>query len=98
MFFVVAIRVLMTWVYNNMGRSLFAMDLLHPGFFVWWYLWPVDGTGLSVPSFYDPRTLAITAIAMTALVTFVWGPQTLASRRIRRGQMLATAALGSPQP
>jgi membrane protease YdiL (CAAX protease family) len=97
MLYVVAIRVLMVWVYNNMGRSLFAMDLLHPGFFVWWYLWPVDGTGLSVPSFYDPRNLAITAIVMAAVVTFVWGRRTLASPWTERGQVMATGVLGSRQ-
>ena len=79
--FVVAIRVLMTWVYDNTGRSLFAMDLLHPGLFVWWYLWPVDGTGLSVPAFYDPRNLAITAIVLAAGVTLLWGSKTLATLR-----------------
>jgi CAAX protease family protein len=98
MLFVVAIRVLMTWVYNNIGRSLFAMDLLHPGFFVWWYLWPVDGTGLSVPSFYDPRNLAITAIALAAVVTLLWGPKTLAGFWAGRRQAMAPAALGRAQP
>jgi membrane protease YdiL (CAAX protease family) len=98
MLFVIAIRVLMTWVYVNIGRSLFAMDLLHPGFFVWWYLWPVDGTGLSVPSFYDPRNLAITAIAMAAVVTFLWGSKTLSTLRFARGQPLATASLGGGRP
>jgi membrane protease YdiL (CAAX protease family) len=98
MLFVVAIRVLMTWVYNNMGRSLFAMDLLHPGFFVWWYLWPVDGRGLSIPSFYDPRNLAITAIVLAAVVTLVWGPKTLAGFWAGRRQAVAPPALGRAQP
>ena len=94
MVYVVAIRVLMVWVYNNIGRSLFAMDLLHPGFFVWWYLWPVSGTGLSVPSFYDPRSLAITATVMAAVVTFLWGPKTLSRFWVGRGPAVATAPLG----
>ena len=80
--YVVALRVLMAWVYNNTGRSLFAMDLLHPGLFVWWYLWPVSGTGLSMPSLYDPRSLALTAIFLAAAVTFLWGPKTLARFRL----------------
>ena len=74
------------------------MDLLHPGFFVWWYLWPVDGTGLSVPSFYDPRNLAITAIALAAVVTLLWGPKTLAGFWAGRRQAMAPAALGRAQP
>ena len=83
--YVVALRVLMTWIYNNTGRSLFAMDLLHPGLFVWWYLWPVDGKGLSMPSVYDPRNLALIACALAAVVTYLWGPETLAQYRYAGG-------------
>jgi membrane protease YdiL (CAAX protease family) len=72
--YVVALRVLMAWIYNNAGQSLFAMDLLHPGLFVWWYLWPVTGTGLSVPAVYDPRSLAIIATLLAVVVSWLWGP------------------------
>jgi hypothetical protein len=54
------------------------MDLLHPGLFVWWYLWPVSGAGLSMPKVYDPRSLALIALAMAAAVTYLWSPKTLA--------------------
>jgi membrane protease YdiL (CAAX protease family) len=81
MLYVVAMRVLMTWVYNNVGRSLFAMDLLHPGMFVWWYLWPVTGSGVSVPSLYDPRSLALVTIGIAAVATWLWGSRTLAQFR-----------------
>ena len=91
--FVVALRVLMVWIYNNSGRSLFTMDLVHPGFFVWWYLWPVSGAGLSVPSFYDPRNLAITSIAMAVVVAVLWGSKTLASFRYGLGPAVGTAAV-----
>jgi hypothetical protein len=80
--YVVALRVLMAWIYNNTGRSLFAMDLLHPGLFVWWYLWPVTGTGLSLPSVYDPRSLAMIATVLAVAVTWLWGPRTLAKWRL----------------
>jgi membrane protease YdiL (CAAX protease family) len=80
--YVVALRVLMVWIYNNAGRSLFAMDLLHPGLFVWWYLWPVTGTGLSMPSVYDPRSLAMIAAILAAAVTWLWGAKTLARWRL----------------
>ena len=86
MLYVVGLRLLMTWVYNNTGWSLFAMDLLHPGFFVWWYLWPVDGTGLSVPSFYDPRSLAVTAAILVLVVTYGRGARTLARNRFARSR------------
>ena len=79
--YVVALRVLMTWVYNNAGQSLFAMDWLHPGLFVWWYLWPVSGAGVSMPAVYDPRSLALIALALAATVTYLWGPKTLARYR-----------------
>ena len=79
--YVVALRVLMAWIYNNTGRSLFAMDLLHPGLFVWWYLWPVSGVGLSMPVVYDPRNLALITIVLAATVTYLWGPRTLAQYR-----------------
>ena len=99
MAYVVALRVLMTWVYNNVGRSLFVMDLLHPGFFVWWYLWPVDGTGLSVPGFYDPRSLAFTAATLALLATVGWGARTLARRRFAvRWSPGARAPMSAPAP
>ena len=79
--YVVALRVLMGWIYNNTGKSLFAMDLLHPGLFVWWYLWPVSGAGLSIPSVYDPRNLALITTASAALVVYLWRPETLARFR-----------------
>jgi CAAX protease family protein len=89
--YVVALRVLMAWVYNNTGKSLFAMDLLHPGLFVWWYLWPVSGTGLSMPALYEPRNLALIAIVLAATVTYLWGPKTLNQYRgIRRRVYLET--------
>ena len=71
----------MAWIYNNTGKSLFAMDLLHPGLFVWWYLWPVTGQGLSMPTVYDPRNLALITIGLAAIVTYLWGPKTLVQYR-----------------
>ncbi len=52
--YVIATRVLFGWLYNNAGRSLFAMGLVHPGMGIYWYLWPVSAN-LGLPSFYDPR-------------------------------------------
>ena len=82
--YVIALRVLMVWIYNNMGKSLFAMDILHPGVFVWWYLWPVSGAGLSIPSLYDPRNLALTMILVVVSVTYLWGSKTPAQFRFAR--------------
>jgi len=81
--YVVASRVLFVWIYNNTGKSLFAMALLHPGFGVYWYLWPVSAN-LGIPSFYDPRNLALTAIVLAVIVTFLWGSKTLSNFRSHR--------------
>ncbi len=78
--YVVASRVLFVWIYNNTGKSLFAMGLLHPGFGVYWYLWPVSAN-LGTPSFYDPRNLAFTSIVLAVTVLFLWGPRTLTQYR-----------------
>ncbi len=83
--YVVATRVLFAWLYNNAGRSLFAMGLVHPGMGIYWYLWPVS-ENLGVPSFYDPRTLAYTALLLATLVVAVWGPATLARYRFSKAQ------------
>jgi membrane protease YdiL (CAAX protease family) len=95
--YVVALRVLMTWIYSNTGRSLFAMDLLHPGFFVWWYLWPVSGTGLSMPAVYDPRSLALIALTLAAIVTYLWGPDTLTRFRFSRKPASVAVASASSE-
>ncbi len=78
--YVVATRVLFVWLYNNAGKSLFAIALVHPGAGIYWYLWPVSAD-LGIPSFYDPRNLALTAIVLTAIVVFLWGPKTLTQYR-----------------
>jgi CAAX protease family protein len=78
--YVVATRVLFVWLYNNTGKSLFAIALIHPGMGIYWYLWPVSAN-LGIPSFYDPRNLALTAIALATIVTFLWGSKTLAHYR-----------------
>jgi len=82
----VATRVLFVWLYNNAGKSLFAMGLVHPGMGIYWYLWPVSAN-FGIPAFYDPRNLAITAIVLAAIVTFLWGPSTLAQYRYARASV-----------
>jgi membrane protease YdiL (CAAX protease family) len=81
--YVVATRVLFIWLYNNTGKSLFAIALIHPGMGIYWYLWPVSAN-LGIPSFYDPRNLALTAIVLATIVTFLWGSKTLAEYRYVR--------------
>ena len=75
--YTVAGRVLMVWIYNNAGKSLFSMALTHSTFGLFWSLWPTENMHRAVP-FYDPRIMAFTAIFYVAIVTFLWGSKTLA--------------------
>ncbi len=78
--YVVALRVLMGWIYNNTGVACLPWTCSIPGF-SWCNLWPVSGAGLSMPRLYDPRNLALIAVALAATVTYLWDPKTLAQCR-----------------
>lgn len=82
--YTVAARVLMVWIYNNAGKSMFAMALTHWAFGLFWTLWPVENLHRAAP-FYDPRIMAITAIFYAVIVTLLWGSTTLAQYRYRWG-------------
>jgi membrane protease YdiL (CAAX protease family) len=82
--YIVAGRVLFVWIYNNSGRSLFAMALLHSTFGVFWTLWPETGNLQKAPPEYDPRVAALVTVSFAAIVTSVWGYQTLANCRCVR--------------
>jgi membrane protease YdiL (CAAX protease family) len=71
----VMIRVVMVWLYNNTGKSVFAAALFHTTINVSWQLFPIHG------SYYDPRVTSLIMTFVTAIVTVVWGPRTLARRR-----------------
>lgn len=81
--YTVAVRVLMVWIYNNAGKSLFAMALTHWTFGMFWSLWPVENLH-RVVSFYDPRIMAFTAALYAVIVTLLWGSKTLAQYRFAR--------------
>ncbi len=71
----VATRVLVVWLYNNTGKSVFATALFHTMTNVSWLLFPIYG------SHYDPRIAGpITALA-AVLVAVAWGPRTLSRYR-----------------
>lgn len=75
-FYSVALRILIVWLYNNTRKSVFAAIVFHDMDNVSVYsLFPDPG------SHYDPAiTGALTAIA-AVIVTFLWGPKTLARFR-----------------
>ena len=73
--FTVATRVLMVWLYNNTGKSVFGAALFHAMVNVSWF--PFPNSGLQ----YDPRITGIIAAFAAVIVTVVWGHRTLARYR-----------------
>ena len=71
----VAGRVLIVWLYNNAGHSVFAAAAFHTMTNVTWQLFPVNG------SYWDPRFTGLIMAFAAAIVSIVWGPRTLARYR-----------------
>jgi uncharacterized protein len=71
----VASRVLIVWLYNNTGKSVFAAILYHAISNVSWFLFPNYG------SHYDPRITGLILAGAAAIVTVIWGPRTFARDR-----------------
>jgi len=94
--YIIAGRILFTWVYNNSGKSLFSMALMHSTFGLFWILFPATGNLQKASSYYDPRIAAFIAIAYVVLVTFLWGSKTLAQYRFARSS--ESRASGKNQP
>lgn len=72
-----ATRVLITWLYDNTGRSVFVAALCHASSNLAWQLFPVNG------SHYDPRVTGLITLATAIVVVLVFGPKTLV-RELRR--------------
>lgn len=74
--FLVAARVVFVWLYNNTGKSVFAVAVLHAMVNVSWQLFPNNG------SHYDPRIAALIMVVVAVAVAVVWQPRTLARYRV----------------
>jgi membrane protease YdiL (CAAX protease family) len=68
----VPFRILIVWLYNNTGRSLLAAIVFHATSNVSQFSFPNYG------SHYDPFITALILAVTATIVTFVWGPETLA--------------------
>jgi uncharacterized protein len=68
----VFLRVIMVWIFNNTGKSVFAMILFHTMLNISPYLVPNYG------SHYDPFIFAVLLFITTIVITFLWGTKTLA--------------------
>ena len=73
----VGLRVLIVWLYNNTGKSVFAATLFHAMIDVTWVLFPVYG------SYYNPEITGIIIIITANIVAFLSKPKTLARYRHR---------------
>jgi CAAX protease family protein len=70
-----AARVIIAWLYNNTGRSVFVAAVYHAMINLTWQLFPVNG------SYYDPRVSGLIAALAAVVVVMVWGPRTMAMRK-----------------
>src|SRR5512134_1493342 len=82
--YIIVGRVLYVWVYNNSGKSLFSMALMHSTFGVFWILFPATDNLQKATPYYDPRIAALVAMSYVAIVTLLWGSKTLAHYRFAR--------------
>jgi len=71
----IAVRVLIVWIYDNTGRSVFAASVFHAMVNITWQLFPIDG------SYFDPRITSPIVAAFAALTLVPWGPHSLSGRR-----------------
>ena len=67
----VAMRVIITWLYNNTGRSVFIAVIFHAMFNLTWQLFPING------SYYDPRVTSLIMALVAVGVVIASGPRTL---------------------
>ena len=68
----VALRVLMVWIYNNSGKSVFAAILFHTTINASDFLFPNNG------SHFSPRVAGLITAGTAALVTAIRRPKTIA--------------------
>ncbi len=67
----VALRVIITWLYNNTGRSVFIAVIFHAMFNLTWELFPING------SYYDPHVTSLIMALVAVGVAIASGPRTL---------------------
>ena len=81
--YIAATRVLYAWIYNNTGKSIFAVVTMHTLFNMVWFLFPRNTAWVTLarPVFYNPTELAVITIVLATIVTFLWGSKTLARYR-----------------
>lgn len=74
--YAVAARILIVWLFNNTGKSVFAVALFHATLNLSYMLFPVNG------SHFDMRLGGVMMAFAAAIVAAVWRPDTLARRLV----------------
>ena len=77
----VVARVMIVWIFNNAGKSLFAAILFHAVYNVCTMVFPVYGSS------FGPAITAGIALLVAVIVIFLWGPDTLAQYKFSAGKM-----------
>jgi hypothetical protein len=72
----VALRVIIVWVFNNSGKSVFMASLVHDTYNTSTSLFPNYGSN------YNPQITAIFFIATAIIAVLFWGSKTLAQFKI----------------
>ncbi len=79
-FTTIGIRILIVWIYNNAGKSVFAAILFHVMTNISWSLFPNFGSG------YDPFVTGLITWLAVGIVIAIWGGKTLARYRYAIGR------------
>ena len=72
----VALRIIIVWLYNNTGKSVFVAAFFHMTINLTWQLFPVNG------SYYDPVITSLILVCVATIVVAFWGARSLATYRI----------------
>jgi hypothetical protein len=75
--------IVIVWLFNNTGKSIFAAIVFHPTSNVSQFLFPTYG------SHYDPSVAGVILALTAAAVAVLWGPETLAHYRFGRRSVSA---------
>ena len=86
--YALAARVLIVWLFNTTGGSVFAVALFHATLNLSFMLFPVNG------SHFDMRLGGLVMAGAAATVVVFWGPRTLARFRIVSRWWLVRMAVG----
>ncbi len=83
--FLILVRILIVWIFNNTGKSVFAAILFHAVYNVCTQLFP----NYSLP--LGPLATGIVALPVVIVVIYLWGADTLAQYRFSKKEQRITA-------